>query len=115
MNPSKNFEQINFNPFNFFNDQDQQDMRDPDLNYFNDLNSNNFDSPYALEENVKRYLCDIKEDGNLSLIHVNIRSMNSNLEKLHDLLLNCSNSLNIVCVTDTSSADDDFKNNSNSH
>ena len=54
MNPSKDFEQINFNPFNFFNDHDQQDMRDPDLNYFNDLNSNNFDSPYVLEENVKR-------------------------------------------------------------
>ena len=53
MNPSKDFEQINFNPFNFFNDQDQQDMRDSDLNYFNDLNSNNFDSPYLLEENVK--------------------------------------------------------------
>ena len=30
MNPSKDFEQINFNPFNFFNEQDQ-DMRDPDL------------------------------------------------------------------------------------
>ena len=59
MNPSKNFEQINFNPFNFFNDQDQ-DMRDPYLNYFIDLNSNNFDSPYVLEENTKRYLCDIK-------------------------------------------------------
>ena len=35
MNPSKNFKQINFIHFNFFNDQYQQDMRDPDLNYFN--------------------------------------------------------------------------------
>ena len=78
MNPSKNFEQINLNPFNFFNDQDQQDTKDADLNYFNDLNSNNFVSPYVLEENVKRYICDIKKYGNLSLIHVNIRSMYSN-------------------------------------
>ena len=31
MNPSKDFEQTNFNPFNFFNDHDQQDMRDSDL------------------------------------------------------------------------------------
>ena len=54
MNPSKDFKQINFNAFNLFNDHDQQDMRNPDLNYFNDLNSNNFDSPYVLEENVKR-------------------------------------------------------------
>ena len=90
-------------------------MRDPDLNYFNDLSSNNFDSPYVLEENVKRYLCDIKKYYNLSFIHVNIRSMNSNFEKLHDLLLNCSNSFNIICVTETWSRDNYFKNNSNFH
>ena len=45
MNPSKDFEQISLNPFNFYNDQDQQDMRHPDLNCFTDLNSNNYDSP----------------------------------------------------------------------
>ena len=43
MNLSKDLELINFNLFNFFNDHAQQDMRDPDLNYFHDLNSNNFD------------------------------------------------------------------------
>ena len=42
MNSCKDFEQINFSPFNFFNDQVQKDMRDPGLNYFNDLNSNYF-------------------------------------------------------------------------
>ena len=36
-------------------------MRDPDLNYFNDLNSNNFDSPYVLGKNVKKCLCDTKK------------------------------------------------------
>ena len=41
--------------------------------------------------------------------------MNSNFEKLHDLLLKCSNSFNIICVTETWSTDKDFKNNSNSH
>ena len=61
MNPSKDFKQIHFNLFNFLNDQDQQDTRGPDLDYFNDLNSNNFDSPYVLEENAKRYLCDKKK------------------------------------------------------
>ena len=83
MNPSMDFQQINFNPFDFFNDQDQQGMRDPDSNYFNDLISNNFDSLYVLEENAIRYLCDIKKYGNLSFIGVNIRSINSNFEELH--------------------------------
>ena len=115
MNPSKDFKQINFNLFNFFSDQDQQDMRDSGINYFNNINSNNFDSPYVLEENVKRYLCDIKEYDNLSLIHVNIRSMNPNFEKLHDLLINCSNSFNIIGVTEAWSTDNNVKNSSNFH
>ena len=115
MNPSTDFKQISFNPFNFFNDQDRQDMRDPSANYFNDLNSNNFDSSYVLEKNDKRYLCDIKQYGNLVLIHINIRSMNSNFEKFHDLLLNCSNFLNIISVTETWSTHNDIKNNSSFH
>ena len=90
-------------------------MRDPDLNYFSHLNSNNFDSSYVLEVNVKRDIYNIKKYDNLSLIHVNIRSMNSNFEKLHDLLLNCSNSFNIICVTETWSTNKDFKNNLNFH
>ena len=64
-NPSKFFQEINFNPFSFFNDQGQN-MRDPGLNHFNNLNSKNFDSPYVLEENVKRYLYDKKKYYKLS-------------------------------------------------
>ena len=85
-------------------------MRYPDLNYFNDLNSNNFDCPYVLEVNVKRYLCDIKKYDNLSVIRVNVRGMNSSFKKFHDLLLISSNSFNIICGPETW-----FKNNSNFH
>ena len=46
--------------------------------------------------NVGRYLGDIKKYENLSLVHVNITSMNSNFEKRHDLLLNYSNSFNTI-------------------
>ena len=90
-------------------------MRTPDWNYFNDLNSNNFDIPYILGENVKTYLCDIKNYDNLSLIDVNLRSMHSNFENLHDVLLSCSNSFNIICLTETWSTVNNFKNNSNVH
>ena len=90
-------------------------MRNPDLNYFNDLNCNKFDIPYILEENIKRYLCDIKKYDNLSLIHVNLRIKNSNFENLHGPFLNCSNSFNIICLTETGSTDNNFKNNSNFH
>ena len=46
---------------------------------------------------------------NLFLIHVNIRSMTSNFEKLHDLFLNCLNYFKIICVTETWSTDKDIK------
>ena len=89
-----------------------------DFNYLNKLNSNNLDSPYVLHvlgENVKGYLYDIKKHESLSLIHLNIRSMDSNLDKIHNLFLNCSNSFNIICVTEAWYTDKDFKNNSNFH
>ena len=41
--------------------------------------------------------------------------MNSNFEKLHDFLLNCSNSVNKFCVTETWFKSKDFKDNSNFH
>ena len=53
MNSCKDFEQINFSPFNFFNDQGQEDMTDPDLNYFNDLNSNYFDAGISQKKMLK--------------------------------------------------------------
>ena len=88
-------------------------MRGPDSNYFNGLNSNNFDSQYVFEQTFKRYLCHIKKHGNLSLIHVHIKSIDSNFEKQHNFLLNCSDSFNMICVTKKWNADEDLKNNSN--
>ena len=41
--------------------------------------------------------------------------MDSSFEKLHDLLLNCSNSFDIFCITEAWSTDKDFKKNSNFH
>ena len=49
-------------------------MGDPNLNYFNYLDSDNFDNPYILEEDLQRYLSDIKKHDNLSLIHVLIQT-----------------------------------------
>ena len=41
--------------------------------------------------------------------------MNSNFEKPQDSILNCSNSFNIICVTETWSTDNDIKSNLNFH
>ena len=103
---------MSFNPFDI-SDLNDEDIRDPDLHYFNEVNSNAFDSPYLFEEETEKYLYDLKKYENLSLIHINIRSMNSNFEKLWELLVNCSNSFNVICITETWSSDKNFKENSN--
>ena len=85
------------------------------MNYFNKIHSKNFDSPHVLQENTKRYLCDIEKHENLSLMYFNIRSMNSNFGKLHDSHIKCSNSVNRICVTETWCRDTDCKDSLNFH
>ena len=77
------------------------------LTFFNDQDEDgdNFDRPYFLEEDLKRYLCDIKKY-ETSLLFMLI----SGIWKL-----NCSNSFNIICVTEPWSTDKDFKDNSSFH
>lgn len=112
MNPTKDFEEIKLHPLNVLNGQDENPDRD--LNYFNEMHSKNFDSSYFLQENTKRYLCDIEKHENLSLIHVSIRSMSSFFGKLRDFLINCSNSANLICITtETWCTDKDCKDNLN--
>lgn len=112
MNPAKDFEEIKLHPLNVLNGQDED--LDRDLNYFNEMPSKNFGSSYFLEENTKRYLCDIEKHENLSLIHVSIRSMSSFFGKLRDFLINCSNSANLICITtETWCTDKDCKDNLN--
>ena len=108
MNPIKGFEEIKLNSFNVLHQQDER-IADQSLNYFNKMHSKNFVSPHVLQENTKWCRCDIETHENLSPIHVNIRSMNSNFGKLRDFLITCSNSVNQICVTETWYTEKDCK------
>ena len=74
--PTKDFKDIKVNPFNVLNEQDE-DIRDPDLDYFSNLHSKSFDRQHVLVDNTKRYLCDTKKYENVSMVPVNISSINS--------------------------------------
>ena len=108
MNPIKDSKEIKLNPFNVLNKQDEG-IVDQILIYFNKIHSKNFVSPHVLQENTKRYLCDIETHENLSQIHVNIRSMNSNFGKLCNFVINCSDSVNQICFTETWCTEKDCK------
>lgn len=73
---AKDFKDIKVNPFHVLNEQDE-DIRDPDLDYFSNLHSKSFDRQHVLVHNTKRYLCDTKKYENVSMVSVNISSINS--------------------------------------
>ena len=66
-----NFENISFNPF-FTENTIFTDNNDPDQNYFNDLNSENYDTPYIFQEETKDFLQEISCYENLSLLQAEI-------------------------------------------
>ena len=48
------FEQISFNPFESQDGKVFQDDRDPDLNYFNEINISSKETTYINETNIKK-------------------------------------------------------------
>ena len=105
MNPTvNNFEQLYFNPFPI-NDSTFEDDLDPDLHYFNEVA---FNTPYVFQEEIKDLLYETKQYANISLLHLNIRSLNANFENFRDLLEQSDSTFNIICLTETWSSDADF-------
>ena len=51
----------------------------------------------------------------ISFLHLNIRSLRSNLDDFHTLLEESKHSFNLICLTETWLNDDEFKTNSNDH
>ena len=59
------------------------------------------------------FLNDIKQRENLSLLHLDIRSLRSNLDDFHTLLEENKHSFNVTCLTETRLNDHEFKTKSN--
>ena len=108
------FEQISFNPF-LAENVCFDDNNDPDNNFFNDTDLVNFETPYMFDNEVKNELRNFDPSNSLSLLHVNIRSINTNFENFKYMLDEFNNVFNIICLSETWSTNDDFYNNSNYH
>lgn len=104
------FENIHFDPFD---SNDILNENDPDKNFFDDIKITYSSTPYLYENEVFNFLKDIKQKENLSILHINIRSMKKNFEKLRELLQATNYSFNIICVSETWISDLEFSDNSN--
>ena len=90
------FENIFFNPFNK-SDSLFKDTNDSDGHYFDEAD---YETKYFYVNEINIFLNDFTQHGNLSLLHLNIRSLRSNLDDFHTLLQESKQSFNVICLTE---------------
>ena len=106
---------LHFNPFHNESFSDTEDERDPGENFFNELNTQNFECSYLFPNEIESFLSEKENSETINEIHVNIRSLLKNFDNLLDILRERNYSFNILCITETWCTDSTLKSNSNLH
>ena len=111
----ENFESLHFNPFHNESFSDTEDERDPDENFFNELNTQKFECSYLFPNEIESFLSEKDNFETINAIHVNIRSLSKNFDNLLDIFRDSNWRFNILCITETWCTDSTLKSNSNLH
>ena len=106
---NENFENILVNPFDSQNNLSDEN-NDPDINFFNEkyeaVNSPYY-NVYKFNSSSQNFL-----KISFSVLHINIRSMNKNFEKLREYLSHVKGNFSIIALTETWYSDDKSDKNS---
>ena len=106
---NENFENVLFNPFdsqNILGDENN----DPDINFFNEK-SEAVNSPYYNADKFNSSSRNLLKNS-FSVLHINIRSMNKNFEKLREYLSHVKGHFSIIALTETRCSDNKADENS---
>ena len=96
---AQNFENLKYDPLENFGNILFDNSSDPDLHFYNS-NIQNLNTPYILPEELQKFL-GYDKDENVSLLHLNIRNINTNFENFKMFLSNLSLSFSIICFSET--------------
>ena len=96
-----NFENLHFNHFYSRSFSDAKDERDPDENFFDEVNTQNLEFSYFFLNKIKSFLSVKDNSETINVINVNIRSLSENFDNLLDILRDSNNSFNVHCITET--------------
>ena len=96
-----NLKNLHFNPFYNQRFSDAADDRDPGENFFNEVNTQNFECSYLFPNEIESFLSEKKNSETVNAIHVNIKSLSKNFDNLLDILRDSNNSFNVLCLTET--------------
>ena len=94
-----NFETLKYNPSESVGDILLDNSCDPDLHFFN-TNIQNLDTPYILTEEFQNFLDDDISE-NLSILHLNIRSIKKSFETLKKISSTVNYNFSIICFSET--------------
>ena len=109
MAPNTTFESPNFNSF-IVNGSLNDNSQDPDSNFFlNNVSPRDTDyiSPSDFNGNFKDFT-----ENSVSVVHLNIRSLNKNFESFAELYISLSFNFSIICFSETWSNDENLCKNS---
>ena len=68
----ENFENLQFNPFHNESFSDTEDETDPGENFFNELNTQNFECSYLFPNEIESFLAEKENFESINAIFVNI-------------------------------------------
>ena len=109
MTPDINFDSLLHNPFSIHKSSINSE-HDPDVNFYQEISSleTHYCSPNDSQNNFQSFLKDY-----LSVLHLNIRSINKNFESFKEFYLKINFRFSIVCFSETWIDDISFSKNSN--
>ena len=110
-----NFENLRFSSFYNERFSDAENERDPDKNFFNEVNTQNFEYSYLFPDEIESFLPEKENSETINAIHVNTRSLSKNFNNLLDILRDSNYRFNVLCITETWCTDSTLKNNTNLH
>ena len=96
---SNNFENLKYNPSENTGNILTDDSCDPD-SYFFQTNFKSLDTPYLLPEKFPQLL-DNKNTTSVSVLHLNIRSINKNFDNFQLFLSSLNYCFSIICFSET--------------
>ena len=110
MPPSQvNFENCHFNPFYTENVSDTEDERDPYVNFFNEVNTQNFECSHLFPNGIECFHYEKENSEAINAIHVNTRNLSKHFDNLLDNLRDRNCIFNVLCMTETWCTDSTFK------
>ena len=102
-----NFESAAFRTFDFEKILNN-DSKDPDENFFNAFNFKHLQhfTPEESSRNFKNF-----DKISLSVLHLNIRSLQKNFDSLRNLLMTLKSKFKVTCITETRCSDSSMNHN----